>query len=862
MNRIRRTSKQQAPPPDETQSDPDPGIKPEPVADQQNVAESEPVADQQDVPMSPEQDEYDDENEAAAALLGRLPEGMYLPDETAEDEVAASIGGNGTEAASGMETGAEAELVAENGVEAEPVADLPPTPDLPVRPRRGGKVVPQTSPLPMEALAPREPATQEASPEMAAVEDAAQAPLIAEDEAVAVQQLEGTAVEPVEVSEEAAQGEDVAPPVRDAEGESPVHAEAAADPTAASPISELEDRDTDPGLETSPQLESEVQEELTPLAVNFVIDNKYVVGSLLHHGEDRNLYRVSTKKQQKCPTCGRISSVDLADCPHCGTALTDQATADFYLMAESYMPTSLMQDPGIMDLNLYHPNLVPVIDFFSYKPFGHTRYYAVAEPRQGVRLSQLSLPRNGGQVLNWAMQLADALDYLHSRGVVGAGAEADDILVQGDRASLASLQNARTRVESVDEMTQNQVIDLARLAGTMYEAYTGQAASLSPEGILPMPSSAPEQVGAAFRTAIEPAQGIAPPISAARWRDLLAVAMEAVAELERPGIPVAFTAAGLTNVGRLRDNNQDSFGMAEFVQGSAERPLRVGLYVVADGLGGHKGGEIASALAVQAFYGEVLSRVVSSLIAAPAERAAPNNEAIFAGMVRAVQSANERIYRARDNRQNDMGTTIVAALVAGGKAYIVNVGDSRIYHYARPRSSAEAAVRETAPIVKGTTPLAGTAPLMPSAPPEIPLDLGKPKIDRSEYTLSQVSVDHSLVHRLVELGQLDPEEAKIHPHRNFIYRSLGGPPPVEVDTFVRTLQPGDRLLLCSDGLNSMVEDEAIEDALANTDDPNVAAHDLIELANQAGGHDNITTIVIDVTEYLPMADHPTALNNM
>jgi serine/threonine protein phosphatase PrpC len=388
---------------------------------------------------------------------------------------------------------------------------------------------------------------------------------------------------------------------------------------------------------------------------------------------------------------------------------------------------------------------------------------------------------------------------------------------------------------------------------------------MSPEGILPMPSPAPEQVGAAFRTAIEPVQGIAQPVSAARWRDLLAVALEAVAELERPGMPVTFTAAGLTNPGRLRDNNQDSFGMAEFVQGSAERPLRIGLYVIADGLGGHKGGEIASALAVQAFYGEVLARVVSALIAAPADRATLNNESIFAGMVRAVQSANERIYRARDNRLNDMGTTIVAALVVGGKAYIVNVGDSRLYHYARPRGSAEAAMRETAPIFKGTTPLAGTAPLLPPNATEAPSDVAEEqteKIDRSEYTLSQVSVDHSLVHRLVELGQLDPEEAKVHPHRNFIYRSLGGPPPVEVDTFVRTLQPGDRVLLCSDGLNSMIEDEMIEGVLASSDDPNVAAHNLIELANEAGGHDNITTIVIDINDYLPLADHPTALNNL
>jgi protein phosphatase len=616
--------------------------------------------------------------------------------------------------------------------------------------------------------------------------------------------------------------------------------------------------------QTSPLTPVE-REELTALPINAVVDGRFIVQSLLHHGQDRNLYRVTTRKQQRCETCGRVLPSDLDVCPRCGSALTEQPPADFYLMAESYRPDALMQDPGMMDSNLYHPNLVPVIDFFSHKPFGHVRYYAVAEPRQGVRLSQLSLPRPGGQVLNWAMQLSDALDYLHSRGVVGAGAEADDILVQGDRASLASLQNARANVENADELTQQQSMDLARLAGTMFEAFTGQPAAMTPEGVLPMPSSAPEQVGAAFRAAVEPAQGTAPPISAARWRDLLASALEAVAELERPGRPVSFVSAGLTDVGRLRDQNQDSFGMTEFTQASVERPMRVGLYIVADGLGGHKGGEIASAIAVQSFCGEVMSRIISSLVAASGDRTLPGNDAILQGMARAVQAANERIYKARDNQKNDMGTTVVAALIAGGKAYIVNVGDSRIYLYSRPRREAEHKNGNgVSPVVKGTSPLAGTTPLKGTnvLDPNVRApEVDTAPIDRSEYVLTQVSVDHSLVHRLVELGQLDPEEAKIHPHRNFIYRSLGGPPPVEVDTFVRTLLPGDRLLLCSDGLNSMIEDSAIESVLAGTEDTQAAAQGLINLANEAGGHDNITSILIDITGYLPLAEHPLALSN-
>lgn len=618
--------------------------------------------------------------------------------------------------------------------------------------------------------------------------------------------------------------------------------------------------------ETAPLPQVAEHEELVPLPVNAVVDGRYVVQTQLHHSQDRNLYRVVARHQQRCAVCGYLSPVDAENCPRCDAPLAGQAPAEFYLMAESYRPEALMQDTGLMDLHLYHPNLVPVVDFFEYKPFGHARHYAIAEPRQGVRLSQLSLPRPGAQVLNWAMQLADALDYLHSRNVVGAGAESDDILVQGDRASLASLQNARGNVPTEEERIQHQVLDLARLAGTMYEAYTGHAPTMTPEGILPMPPAAPEQIGLAFRAAIEPAQGIAPAIGAAQWRDQLAKAMEAIVELERPGRPVTFVSAGLTDVGQLRELNEDSYGMAEFVQTSVERPMRLGLYVVADGMGGHKGGEVASALAVQTFMGEVAGRLIAPVVSAPGERASHTNETILQGMIRATQSANERIYKARDNRQTDMGTTLVAALISGGKAYIINIGDSRSYLYSAPRNPSEAESQDTtAPLSKGSTSPLEAAPkqtnvLVEEPAIQIETEAGA-ELDRSDYVLSQVSVDHSLVHRLVELGQLDPEEAKVHPHRNFIYRSIGGPPPVEVDTFVRTLRPGDRLLLCSDGLNSMVEDQDIEAVLASEPDPQAACRKLIDLANEMGGHDNITAILVDIGGYLPSPEHPFAMNN-
>jgi protein phosphatase len=613
----------------------------------------------------------------------------------------------------------------------------------------------------------------------------------------------------------------------------------------------------DDEVETAPADGENESEELMPLPVNAVVAEKYLIQSQLHASPERNLYRVVARQQQRCGTCGRLSDIDADTCYACDKPLDGQPAAEFYLMAESFKPEALVQDPELMKRHLYHPSLVPVVDFFNYKPYGRTRYFAVAEPRGGVRLSQLSLPRPATQVLTWAMQLADALDYLHNQGVVGAGAEADDILVQGDRASLASLQNAQAATGDEETLREQRSMDLARLAGTIYEAFTGSPATLTPEGVLPVPAGAPEQMSATFRAAIEPVQGAARPISVAQWRDMLAVALQAITELERPGRPVSFMAAHLTSVGRLREQNQDSYGVVEFSQASEERPYYLGLYVIADGLGGHKGGEIASALAVQTFTGEIMSRVLSPLASASGERALPSNEAILQALTRGTQAANDRIFKSRNNRQNDMGTTLVTVLLTGGKLYAANVGDSRLYILSKLPEQVEetTALDATRPLVMGTSPLATSLYLQGRGE----LNDGTPAdtipVDRSEgFALQQVSVDHSLVHRLVELGQLDAEEAKVHPHRNFIYRSLGGPPPIEVDTFVRTLRPGERVLLCSDGLNSMVEDVDIENALKEEPTPAEACRRLVELANEAGGHDNITTIVIDVLDYLPYTE--------
>ncbi|MNX77774.1 Serine/threonine phosphatase stp [compost metagenome] len=171
-------------------------------------------------------------------------------------------------------------------------------------------------------------------------------------------------------------------------------------------------------------------------------------------------------------------------------------------------------------------------------------------------------------------------------------------------------------------------------------------------------------------------------------------------------------------------------------------------------------------------------------------------------MQQAIKNANARIYETGRHNQDlsGMGTTVTAALVFGQNVFIGHVGDSRAY-----------------------------------------------LINREG--IEKVSRDHSLVGRLVEIGQITLEEAAIHPQRNLIYRSLGTYPNVEVDLYQRPLKIGDWLLLCSDGLTGHVADEELQEVVINTSDPNLAARRLVNLANQRGGEDNITVVLVNLAEY-------------
>ncbi len=245
----------------------------------------------------------------------------------------------------------------------------------------------------------------------------------------------------------------------------------------------------------------------------------------------------------------------------------------------------------------------------------------------------------------------------------------------------------------------------------------------------------------------------------------------------------------ITDVGKKRSHNEDALLVLRAVQEGENGLEPFGLFVLADGMGGHQSGEVVSALAVRTVANYILQHVYLSIL--QGEEHGADQLSLKEILVEGVNLAN-RIVAAE---VPGGGTTLICALFLGSRVHIANVGDSRAYM------------------------------VTPDG-------------------LEQITRDHSLVDRLVELGQLTAEEAAHHPQKNVLYRAVGQGGVLEVDTFVHSVQPGHGLLLCSDGLWGMLEDEAMLHVISRSSSPQAACDELALAANDAGGRDNISAILV------------------
>jgi len=260
-------------------------------------------------------------------------------------------------------------------------------------------------------------------------------------------------------------------------------------------------------------------------------------------------------------------------------------------------------------------------------------------------------------------------------------------------------------------------------------------------------------------------------------------------------MPLRLKVAARTDQGRVRRINQDSVYTGSVTLAGGRKAH---LSLVADGMGGAKAGEHASRIAAE---------VARLQLQRDAGRQSALDDETWQSLLRsAVTAANRRVYEeSRADRSRDgMGTTLTIALIVGDRLHIASVGDSRAYLFN----------------LSGVT---------------------------DDGALSaQLTSDHSLVARLVDIGQITPEQARVHPQRNVLYRSIGTDPSVAIDTRSEHLEPGDVVLLCSDGLFNHVRDEEIAHIVLKQPDVERAADQLVALANERGGRDNISVVVVRV----------------
>ena len=234
-----------------------------------------------------------------------------------------------------------------------------------------------------------------------------------------------------------------------------------------------------------------------------------------------------------------------------------------------------------------------------------------------------------------------------------------------------------------------------------------------------------------------------------------------------------------TDIGKVREQNQDYYYISE----ETSEPK---IYILADGMGGYKGGEIASKIATESVKNYIQNNFVNIT---------KEKEEILKLIANAVEYANMVVYEKskEDTELEGMGTTLEVCLIYNNKAYIGHIGDSRIYRIRKD-------------------------------------------------VIRKLTKDHSYVQQLVEDKRITREEAKTHPKKNMLTKALGCTPYVEPDLRARNFEKGDIFIMCSDGLTNMVDEKQIYELIKK--DVNKAAENLIIAANEAGGYDNITVIII------------------
>ena len=525
------------------------------------------------------------------------------------------------------------------------------------------------------------------------------------------------------------------------------------------------------GVALEEDSEGESVTPLEPLPIGTVLADTYRLTALLSTGQE-NRYRA-------------VRQTDDGQTYLIAERSSDQADGSFRLSEQL--------------AEIHHPALILPQERCE----RNGRVYLVTPSQSGLPLSQRIGRTAEREAAGWGVQLCQAVEVLHRHGLLCVELPPENILLdKTGRLRLAQFDAIRLKdaVEESPVLTDgyaapeayktqvlNEAADVFALGACLYAVLVGRRLPVEGWAVQPEPPVFyPEKVlTPEFERVLSRALDLEP---AKRYADLHALKHDLLALRQSGHIRSAWR----TDVGQVRDHNEDAVLVKEVGQDSIAGNDFRGLYIVSDGMGGAEAGEVASQIAIQ-----TVARHVEAAWA-DAEAEEEFDAAAWERCLReAVETANTRIVQyGKDHPESaGLGATIVAVLMQAGQLALAWIGDSRVYL----------------------------------------LENG---------ALHQLSHDHSLVARLVEIGQLTEEEALTHEHRNVLIRSLGSKENVKVDTLSRPLKRGVRLLLCSDGLTSHVLDPVIADIVSRHRTPHEAALELTVAANTAGGSDNTSVVVV------------------
>jgi len=483
------------------------------------------------------------------------------------------------------------------------------------------------------------------------------------------------------------------------------------------------------------------------------LSEHYTIEGLVRLSEGRMFYLANDDRPDRprrfCWECGSDETPRArTSCVSCGADLNPRR----FLVSVRWESPRFEPFMQYFDRQLDHPGMCGPVDLF----FEREVLCAVSPWRgEGLMLDE-SAPLPARQILDLAQRATGVIAFFHFSGVSLGALSAANFLVGDGREYLYFDPEIRS-VSDQPVPESRQVEEIKMLA----------------EFLRRFASTTEQPLSDFFADA---ARGQYPtPLSFGR-------ALEKLIQREYPSV-LPNKIAAMSDVGLARSLNEDNWGWTHIRDG-------VNLYVVADGMGGHEKGEVASQMAVETICRESRGRLQHSRDFSA--------DMLENALDESFQAANNGIKDHSEEMGNDMGTTMTSALLKDNAlAFVANVGDSRAYLIRQQR-------------------------------------------------LHQITRDHSLVARMVEQNRIRPEEARHHPHSNILLRTVGTERNVDIDIFRVELEPGDQLLLCSDGLWGEVDDSDIEAIMNHYDDLRISCRELVRAAHQGGGKDNVTVLIIQI----------------